>query len=136
MNPPLDVQCVDEARLLIWRPRGILDEAQVNRILAFIAEEEDERGRTFDRFTDLSSLDAVDLTFDYVFQVALHRRISRAGKSTIKSAFLVPNPAVAHYVRLHAALTDHSPLKVKLFKERESAAKWLEVAPEFLAPAK
>jgi hypothetical protein len=30
-------------------------------------------------------------------------------------------------------VTDHSPLKVAMFKEREAAAKWLDVPVETLA---
>ncbi len=134
MNLPPDVQCIEEAQLLIWRPRGVLDEARVDTMIAFVTETEDQLGKAFNRFTDLSSIDAVDLRFKYVFQAALSRRLSRQGRAPIKSAFLVPNPAVAHYLKMAAVLTDHSPLNVMLFETREAAAKWLGVAPELLAP--
>jgi hypothetical protein len=132
MNLPPDVDCLTDAQLFIWRPRGVLDAGKTNQILAFVTEQETKFGRSFNRFTDLSALDAVDLTFKYVFQVALYRRLSRQGQETIKSAFFVTNPEAAHYVRLHAVLTDHSPLKVALFKERAAAAKWLGVSAELL----
>jgi hypothetical protein len=134
MNLPPDVDCLTDAQLFIWRPRGVLDADKTNQILAFVTEQETKFGRSFNRFTDLSALDAVDLTFKYVFQVALYRRLSRQGQETIKSAFFVTNPEAAHYMRLHAVLTDHSPLKVALFKEREAAAKWLGVSSALLAP--
>jgi hypothetical protein len=54
------------------------------------------------------------------------------GRPTIKSAFYVEDPAFEHYFKLHALLTDHSPLQVRLFKEREDAAKWLNVPVESL----
>ncbi|HEV2842988.1 MAG TPA: hypothetical protein VGW39_16830 [Chthoniobacterales bacterium] len=79
MTPPDDVECIDEAHLFVWRPRGVLDEDKVNRILAFLAEQENNYGRPFDRLNDLSRLDAIDLTFKYVFQVALYRRLARLG---------------------------------------------------------
>src|SRR5437868_13412422 len=82
MKLPADVEWVEDARLFIWRPRGVLDEAVVNKILAFIADQEGKFGRAFNRFTDMSGLDAVDLTFKYVFHVALFRRLSRAGRET------------------------------------------------------
>jgi hypothetical protein len=31
-------------------------------------------------------------------------------------------------VRTHAIMTDHSPLQVKMFEEREAAATWLGVS--------
>jgi hypothetical protein len=131
MKLPPDVTFLEAPRLLIWRPRGVLNEALVNKLTAFIGEEEVIFGKPFDRFSDMSALDAVDLNFEYVFRVALHRRLSYKGPP-VKSAFLVTSPSAAHYVKLHAVLTDHSPLDVALFEEREPAAEWLGVAVEVL----
>src|SRR3954454_16135259 len=132
MNLPPDVCCVNDAQLFVWQPRGILDEAKTNKLVAFLTEQETKFGRAFNRFTDLSVLDAVDLSFKYVLQVALYRRLARMGKEPIKSAFFVTSPAVARFVKLHAMVTNHSPLQVKIFQEREAAAKWLDVPIEVL----
>ena len=132
MNAPAGVECLEDARLFIWRPRGVLSEAVLNKILAFVVTQEGKFGRSFDRFTDLSSIDAVDLTFKYVFHFALYRRLSRIGRETIKSAILATAPEVTRYVKLHALVTDHSPLKVRMFTEYGAAAKWLEVPVELL----
>ncbi|PYK90127.1 MAG: hypothetical protein DME40_08915 [Verrucomicrobia bacterium] len=102
MKLPADVEWVEDARLFIWRPRGVLDEAVVNKILAFVADQEGKFGRAFNRFTDMSGLDAVGLTFKYVFHVALFRRLSRQGRETVKSAFLVTDPEIARSIKLHA----------------------------------
>jgi hypothetical protein len=134
MNLPPDVECIEEEQLLIWRPRGVLDEARVDTMISFVTETEDKLGKSFNRFTDLSLVESVDLRFKYVFQIALSRRLSRRGRSQIKSAFFVTNPEIAHYLKVAAVLTDHSPLKVALFEKREAAAEWLGVAPELLAP--
>jgi hypothetical protein len=131
MKLPPDVTFIEAARLLIWRPRGVLNETLINQITAFIGEEELIFGRPFNRFSDLSALDAIDLNFEYVFRVALHRRLSYKGPP-VKSGFLVTSPAAAHYVKLHAVLTDHSPIKVALFEKCEAAAEWLGVPVEAL----
>jgi len=123
---------IEDVSLFVWRPRGVLDEAVVNKILVFVADQESKLGRPFDRFTDMSALNAVDLSFKYVFHVALYRRLSRAGREVVKSAFLVADPEIAHYIKLHAIMTDHSPLKVAMFEEREAAANWLDVPIEIL----
>lgn len=132
MKLPADVTYIEEASLFIWRPRGVLDEAVVNKILTFVADQENKLGRPFNRFTDMSALNGVDLNFKYVFHVALYRRLSRAGRETVKSAFLVTDPEIGHYIKLHAIMTDHSPLKVAMFEELEAAAKWLSVPVERL----
>ena len=134
MELPADVEYAENANLFIWRPRGVLGEALVNNIIAFVREQEETLGRSFNRFTDLSALDAVDLNFNYVFHVALFRRLSRAGRETVKSAFLVTDPEIARSIKLHALLTDHSPLQVSIFTELEAAAKWLGVPIELLMP--
>ena len=95
MSLPPDVQCIDAAQLLVWRPRGILDQRKVDKIVAFVTEQENKFGKSFNRFTDISRLDSVDLNFNYVFHVALYRRLSRRGRTIIKSAFLVPNAEVS-----------------------------------------
>lgn len=115
---------------MLWRPRGILDQETVNEIVAFI--DAAERRDTFNRFADLSALDAVDLNFNFVFHVALHRRLANRPNPPVKSAFYVTSPATAHYAKLHAMLTDYSPLEVALFTERAIAANWLNLPVETL----
>jgi hypothetical protein len=134
LTAPAGVECLDDARLLIWRPRGVLNEAVLNKILAYLVLQEGRFGKAFNRFTDLSVIDAVDLTFKYVFHFALYRRLSRIGREPIKSAMLVTSPEVARYVKLHALVTDLSPLKVRMFKEFGAAASWLDVPVKKLHP--
>src|SRR4051812_37546660 len=65
-----------ELSLLVWKPHGILDEAIVNEIVGFIETAERRTLKSFNRFTDMSELDMVDLNFKFVFTVALFRRLS------------------------------------------------------------
>jgi hypothetical protein len=88
--------------------------------------------KPFNRFSDLSVVESFHLTFKYVFHVALHRRLSHAGRAPVKSAFYVTHPQAAHIVKIHALMTDQSPLNVEMFEEREAAAKWLDVPVESL----
>ena len=117
---------------MVWEPRGVLDEKAVNQLLAFLGTEETTSQRPFSRFTDLTALDEIDLNFDYVFHVAIYRRLSYGGRPAIKSAFLVRSSESVHYSKLHALLTDHSPLHVRIFEEREAAAEWLDVPVDLL----
>jgi hypothetical protein len=90
--------------------------------------------KPFNRFSDLSLVESFHLTFKYVFQVALHRRLSCVGREPIKSAFYVTDSEAAHLVKIHALVTDLSPLKVEMFEEREATAKWLCVSVDSLLP--
>jgi len=117
---------------MVWKPHGILDQALVNEIVAFVEAAEERAQKPFNRFADLSALDAVDLNFRFVFHIALHRRHAFESHPQVKTAFYVTSAATVHYAKLHAMLTDHSPLHVSLFTERAAAAKWLGVPVEAL----
>lgn len=134
MKLPPDIQFRSELGLLVWKPQGTLSEKMVNKIIAFIRAEEAKSDSAELRFIDTSALDAVDLNFRYVFHVALYRRMSRQGRATIKSAFFVQNPVFEHYFRLHALLTDRSPLQVRLFDNVAAASQWLGIPIELLGP--
>ena len=132
MKLPANVLFRKKLSLFLWKPRGILDETVVNEIVAFVDTIEARSSTPFSRFVDLSTLDAVDLNFKFVFHVALHRRVAYAPHPKTKSAFYVTSPATTHYAKLHAMLTDYSPLEVALFAERAAAAEWLGVPEEAL----
>ena len=117
---------------MVWKPHGVLDQALVNEIVAFVEAAEERAQKPFNRFADLSALDAVDLNFRFVFHIALHRRLAFESHSPVKTAFYVTSPDTAHYPKLHAMLTDHSSLHVSLFTELAAAAKWLGVPVEAL----
>lgn len=124
---PPDVTFHPGPRLMIYRPRGILSEDRLKTIVEFLERAEDKAVRPFNRFTDLSKLDALDLDFKTLIRVSLHRRLLSGQHPPVKSAFYVTSPAAARVVKVHAILTDHSPLVVKMFKELAAAAKWLDV---------
>jgi hypothetical protein len=117
---------------MIWKPHGVLDQALVNEMVAFVEAAEERAQKPYNRYIDLSALDAVDLNFRFVFDIALHRRLAFESHPPVKTAFYVMDPATTHYAKLHAMLTDHSPLHVSLFTERDAAAKWLGVPVEAL----
>ena len=120
---------------MVWRPRGIVDEKLMNQIATFIAGAEATSKTPFNRFTDTTLLNAIDLSFDYIFHVALSRRLTCAGHPKVKSAFLVKWGKSDHEAKLYALLTERSSLDVRLFEELGAAAKWLNVPIALLQPA-
>jgi hypothetical protein len=117
MKVPLtDIQFHEEVRLLVWRPRGVLNEAALKQIL--IGDLEASSEIPFNRFTDATAAKAIDLNFRHVFHVALFRRFSYAGRPPVKSAILVTSFTAAHYSKLHELLTRSSSIKVRIFEER------------------
>src|SRR6266404_5451881 len=133
MNFPPDVEFREDIRLLIYRPRGVIDEAAVKRIVAVLEELEEKLHRPFNRFSDTSETHEVELNFRYVIHVSLHRRLTHAGHAPVKSAILATDSTLIHYARLLALLTQGSSIKVQVFQDRNEAAQWLHVPVERLA---
>ena len=119
-------------RLMVYRPRGVLSEYRVNRIITFLEKEEAEADRPFNRFTDLSKVDALDLDVNAMIRISLHRRLAYGNNPPIKSAFYVTSKDAASLVKVHVLLTSHSPIKANMFDKLTAAAQWLGVTPKIL----
>jgi len=133
MKLPPDVQFHKNARLLVYRPRGLLNESAINKVLSALEDLEAELQEPFNRFSDTVAADEIELNFKYVIQFSLHRRLSYAGRPPVKSAILATDSTMIHYAKLHAVLTQGSPINVRIFKDRKEAAKWIGVPVELLA---
>ena len=132
MLPP-DVQFHEDVRLFVWKPRGVLDEAALNKVLGCLEDLEAKLQAPFNRFSDTLAAHEVELNFKYIIHVSLHRRVAYAGRPPVKSAILATDATAIHYGRLHAVLTQGSPIKVRVFQDRKEAAQWLAVPIELLA---
>ena len=127
-----DVEFTEDLRLLVWRPRGVLDEALLSKIIALLDDLEGASTDSFNRFIDTTGADAVYLNFKYVFHISLYRRLSYANRPAVKSAILATNEAAIHYGRHHAMLMQGSQINVRVFEEVDAAAAWLAVSEEVL----
>ena len=132
MKLPSDVEFHEDIRLLVYRPRGLLNEAAVNKIITVIGELEATLKEPFNRFSDTVGADAVDLNFEYITRVSLYRRLFYGNRPPIKSAILATDATLIHYGKVHALLTQGSPINVRVFQDRQEAAQWLNVPIERL----
>ncbi len=133
MKLPPEIQFHEDIRLLVYRPRGLIDEAAINKITSVIDDLEAATQEPFNRFSDTSETHEVELNFQYVIQASLHRRLLHKGRAPVKSAILATDSALIHYARLLALLTEGSSIKVRVFQDRKEAAQWLGVPVELLA---
>lgn len=133
MKLPPEIQFHADIRLLVYRPRGVLNEAAVNKIVSVLGDLEASMQEPFNRFTDTSATDEIELNFKYIIHVSLYRRLTYAGRPPVKSAILATDTTMIHYARLHAVLTQGSPIYVRIFQDRQEAAKWLNVPIDGLA---
>jgi hypothetical protein len=65
--PLIDIQFHEEVRLLVWRPRGVLNEVAFEQIVTLIGDLEASSEIPFNRFTDTTAAEAIDLNFIHVF---------------------------------------------------------------------
>ncbi|HMH44199.1 MAG TPA: hypothetical protein VK557_11995 [Pyrinomonadaceae bacterium] len=124
---PLDVEFYEDIRLIVWRPRGLVNKTAVNKIITVLGEFETALKEPFNRFSDTVASDAVDLNFEYIISVSLYRRRFYGKRPPIKSAILATDSTLIHYGKVHALLTQGSPINVRVFQDRKEAAQWLGV---------
>ena len=134
MKLPPDVQFHEDIHLLVYRPRGLLNEKTVSKIIRVVGDLERSLEEPFNRFSDTLGHDEVELNFKYVIQVSLYRRLSYANRPPIKSAILANDSTIIHYGRLHALLTQGSSINVRIFQDRQEAAQWLNAPIALLMP--
>ena len=132
MKLPPELEFHEDIRLLIYRPRGLVNEAALNKTLSALEDLEAKLEKPFDRFSDTLAADEVELNFNYVIQFSLHRRLAYAGHPSVKSAILATDSTMIHYGKMHAVLTQGSPIKVRVFQDRNEVAQWLGVPVERL----
>ena len=132
MKLPPDIEFHEDIRLLVYRPRGAVNEAAINNVLSALENLETELQEPFNRFSDTLAADEIELNFKYVIQFSLHRRLAYAGRPSVKSAILATDSTMVHYGKLHAVLTQGSSINVRIFKDRKEAADWLNVSVERL----
>jgi len=129
---PSDTEFYEDNHLLVWRPTGLVNKTAVNRIISVLGELESEREEPFNRFTDTLAADAVELNFEYIIRVSLYRREVYGKRPPVKSAILATDATLVHYGKVHALLTQGSPINVRVFQNREETATWLGVPFELI----
>src|ERR1700745_2236647 len=135
INPksPPDIEFHEDIRLLIYKPRGLINEAEINRVIGVIEGIEAASQDPFNRFSDTSETHEVELNFRYVIQASLHRRLTHKGRAPVKSAIFATDSTFIHYPRLLALLTEGSSISVRVLQDRKDAAEWLGVPVDLLA---
>ena len=95
MKLPPDVEFHEDVRLVVWRPRGVVNRAAVNRIINVIGELEATLKEPFNRFADTLQADAVDLNIEYLIRVFLYRRFFYGKRPKVKAAVLATDPPLS-----------------------------------------
>jgi hypothetical protein len=118
-----------EAHLLTWHPRGVLDDAFADEIVAFVETEALAEVAPFNRFTDLSGITIIQLAIGHVFRIAERRRDAC---EPVKSAFFAATIVGFGIAHLYEELMKGGLIDVRAFRERTAAAEWLGVPTTIL----
>ena len=70
MKLPPEIEFHRDIRLLVYRPRGLIDEAAINRIIGVIENLEAATQEPFNRFSDTTEAHEIELNFRYVIRVS------------------------------------------------------------------
>jgi len=116
--------------LVTWHPRGVLDDALADQIVAFIEMEERIQAAPFDRYVDLSALMRVQLEAGHVFDIAKRRH---RATERVKSALWTDNILTVSLAYMFETFMASATIKVRAFREQKDAAEWLEVPIEILS---
>jgi hypothetical protein len=111
-------------KLLVWFPRGVLNEAFADQVFAFIEIEERIQDAPFDRYCDLSGLTDVRVRLEHIFQSARRRR---KAKQPVRTALFADRPNIFEVALIYEHQMDGAMIEVRAFQARAAAAQFLEV---------
>ena len=116
-------------KLLVWYPRGVLNQAFVDQIFDFLEMEEHIQDAPFDRYADLSGLSGIRLGMYHLLQAARRRR---EVKQPVRSAIFANEPLSFEVAQTYEHLMEGGMIEVRAFERREEVAAFLEVPVEAL----
>ena len=127
-----DVYMIQREALMVGRPKGILNASAAIEIVEFVEIKEIEFETGFDRFTDLTQLDSINLSAADLSELANRRRTFNPNDIRVKSAFLATHSLSYGIARMYEQLLNSPRIEVHVFSELEEAAAWLLVKPQWL----
>ena len=111
-------------QLLVWFPRGVLNEAFADQVFAFIEMEERIQDAPFDRYCDLSGLSDVRTRLEHIIKNARRRR---KVKQPVRTALFADRRDILEVAQTYEHLMDGAMIEVRAFQARAAAAQFLEV---------
>jgi hypothetical protein len=135
MYDALKVHFNSEHRLVICRPRAVIDDYFAVQVLNFLLALE-EVSEPFNRLLDLTFVTGVSLSSRKIFEYAEARRQATEHLAPFRTAIIAPGPETEAAARLYATLVTGSKIEAEVFSNPSSAAQWLNL-PEgvFRLPA-
>ena len=131
MPGPAHLRHYPAHNLVAWQPQGILDDRLLDEIGEWVCHIERVLA-PFNRFVDLSRLTKVAVRTNHVFAFARKRAEQFAGITPVKSALFSEDWVGFGIARLYESLMNETPIDARAFRDRATAAVWLDVPAEIL----
>jgi hypothetical protein len=122
----MDIYMIETDRLLVGRPKGILNNELASRIVELVEIKEVQSETGFHRFCDLDRLDGINISLADIEQLAVRRRGFNPNMIQVKSAFRASNPMAQAIAHLYEILLQSPRIEVRVFPTLEEAAAWLQ----------
>lgn len=117
--------------LVAWQPQGVLDDDLLDQIGEWLCIIE-KASAPEKRFVDLSRLTEVAVRTNHLFEFARKRAEQFTGVATVKSALFSKDWVGFGIARMYEDLMRGTPIDARPFRDRVTAAIWLDVPAEIL----
>jgi hypothetical protein len=117
--------------LIAWQPQGILDDRLLDEIGEWVCAIE-KVSPPEKRFIDFSRLTSVAVRTNHLFEFARKRAEQFAGVTSVKSALFSKDWVGFGIARMYESLMKGTPIDARAFRDRVTAAIWLDVPAEIL----
>ena len=117
--------------LVAWQPQGVLDDDLLDEIGEWLCAIE-KASAPLKRFVDFSRLTSVAVRTKHVFKFARKRAEQYAGLTPVKSALFSEDWVGFGIALLYESLMKETSIDVRAFRDRATAAIWLDVPAEIL----
>jgi hypothetical protein len=117
--------------LMVWQPQGVLDDDLLDELGEWLCAIE-KTSAPLKRFVDFSRLTSVAVRTKHVFNFARKRAKHVAGGTPVKSALFSEDWVGFGIALLYESLMKETPLDARAFRDRATAAIWLDVPAEIL----
>ncbi len=128
---PADLRHYPAHNLVAWQPQGVLDDDLLDEIGEWLCHIE-EVLVPFNRFVDFSRLTSVAVRTNHVFAFARKRAEQFAGGTPVKSALFSEDWVGFGIALLYESLMKETSIDARAFRDRATAAIWLDVPAEIL----
>ncbi len=128
---PADLLHYPAHNLVAWQPHGVLDDQLLDEMGEWLCDIE-KASAPLKRFVDFSRLASVAVRTNHVFAFARKRAEQCAGITPVKSALFSDDWVGFGIARLYENLMKETPIDARAFRDRATAAVWLDVPAEIL----